>query len=1076
MRFEAVRGRRPLVGLALILVAVWLAAGLHRIEPDGLATVLDSPLGLTIPRLVEPGWHLAPPGFLRLTSYPLDSATLEIRPGAPGVSLVTREGSAVEAGLVLRYHVDADRVLDVHRILGPRYEAQALGRWAREALAAAVGGARYADVSGARVEVLREQVGQALGERMRQSGFVLLGCEVTGVRLSGAAGMGAGVVAGAGPGGGAPGKGGPGGGARPGGRILLVGLDGADWNIIDPLLARGRMPRLDRLVRGGVRGRMRTIAPVLSPVVWTSIATGVVPGRHGILDFVATTDHPGERVPVTSTQRRVKAFWNMLSESGVRVGVVGWWATWPAEPVDGFVVTDRVAYQLPGSATLEERDRRGKVHPPDADALVVAAATAPEAIPAADLAPFMHLPADEAGLPVAQAKRIEDFKTVLASGRTYVAAALALWAREHTEVTAVYLEGTDTVAHLFMPYAPPPLEGVDPEGRQRFGRTVDAYYEQADELLGRLVDGIQPDTVIVVSDHGFRSGDNRPNTEARIGYGDAADWHRKYGIIVLDGPAFRHGVTIDEASVLDVTPTLLRLCDLPVGEDMDGRPIEAAFDPAWLAAHRERYVSSWETTTPKTPSAAGSLASGAPPPGGTGAPGADAARGGSTSADRGEGESAAPGGAEPSASGSPDTEGDEERLRRLRDLGYIAAGGETANAHNNRGTSLLDEGRYDEAMAEFQKAIAAKEDTGIAYLNLARARYRKRDYDGAIAALGEHARVRPRSKEAETLRATIAMDRGRPDEAEAHFRKALEYEPNFTDARNGLGLLLEQGGHYDAALAEFRRVVAIDPDHAEARNNIGIILKERGKMDEAAAAFKAAIAADPAFAGSYSNLALIEEQRGNLSEAERLFRESLRRDASDAKVRANLGGLLYLAGRYEDARQELERAVREDPSQPAAYNNLGAVLGRLGRPADEIAAYRHAVDLDQDAADLHYNLGLALLKGEESAAGETEIRRVLHIDPKYRSAYLSLGEHLIRSGRAGEAATLLREGMTALPQDADVASLMGEAELAAGSVDEAIKAFETALRLRPGDAAIDARLKAARGEGGDSKTGEGSPP
>jgi tetratricopeptide (TPR) repeat protein/predicted AlkP superfamily pyrophosphatase or phosphodiesterase len=1022
MRFEAVRGRRPLIGLALILVAIWLAAGLHRLEPDGRATVLDSPVGLAEPRLVEPGWHLAPPGLLRLTSYPLESATLEVRPGAQGASLATREGSAVEADLVLHYHVDPIRVLDVHRDLGPGYETAAIARWAREALATAIGAARYADVSGARAEILRDQVGEALGERMRAAGFVLLGCDVSGVRLAAAPGTEGTPAAGD---------------ARPLGRILLVGLDGADWNIIDPLLARGRMPRLERLVRGGVRGRIRTIAPMLSPVLWTSIATGVVPGRHGILDFVTTTGRPGERVPVSSSQRQVKAFWNMLSESGLSVGVAGWWATWPAEAIDGFMVSDRVASQLAGARALDERDRRGKVHPPDADALVVSAATAPESIPTADLAPFMRLTADGTGLPPAQARLVEDFKTVLASGRTYVEATLALFARRRTDVTAVYLEGTDTVAHLFMPFAPPPLDGVDPQGRVRFGRTVDAYHEHVDELLGRLIDRVQPVSVIVVSDHGFRSGENRPHTESRIGYGDAADWHRKYGIIVLNGPPFRRGATVDEASVLDVTPTLLRVVGLPVGEDMDGRPIEAAFEPGWAAAHPERYVASWE----------GSAAPGTPPVAGVVA--------GETAADR------------PEPSASPDVAGDEERLQRLRDLGYIAGGGETGNAHNNRGLALLAEGRYDDAIAEFERAVEAREDSGIAYLNLARARYRKGDAEGAVTALGEHERVRPRSKEAETILGTIAMDRNQLDEAEAHFRKALEYEANFTEARNELGMLLERRGLHEAALAEFQRVIAIDPDHAEAHNNLGIILKERGKTDEAEAAFRRAIAADATFAGSYSNLALIEEQRGNLAQAERLFRESLRRDGTNAKVRANLGGLLYLAGRYEEARGELERAISYDSHQPAAYNNLGAVFGRLGRAADEITAYRRAVELDPDAADLRYNLGLALLKAGELEAGEKEMRGALRRDPRYQPAYVGLGHHLLGAGRTAEALALLREGMAALPQDPDVAALLGEAALSSGLREEAIGAFESALRLRPGDAGFEARLKTAR---------EGNPP
>src|SRR5213075_192676 len=97
-------------------------------------------------------------------------------------------------------------------------------------------------------------------------------------------------------------------------------------------------------------------------------------------------------------------------------------------------------------------------------------------------------------------------------------------------------------------------------------------------------------------DHGFRTGDNRPRTESRPGYGVAADWHRQYGIAVFCGPAFRRGVELDEVSLLDVAPTLLRLVGLPVGEDMDGRPVAEAFDPAWQQSHPDSYIASWEKT------------------------------------------------------------------------------------------------------------------------------------------------------------------------------------------------------------------------------------------------------------------------------------------------------------------------------------------------------------------------------------------------------------------------------------------------------------------------------------------------
>ena len=83
-------------------------------------------------------------------------------------------------------------------------------------------------------------------------------------------------------------------------QLVLIGLDGLDWNIVDPLIAAGKMPNLAGLVARGAKARLLTINPILSPVVWTSIATGVKPERHGIVDFTAVNTETGEAVPVTT--------------------------------------------------------------------------------------------------------------------------------------------------------------------------------------------------------------------------------------------------------------------------------------------------------------------------------------------------------------------------------------------------------------------------------------------------------------------------------------------------------------------------------------------------------------------------------------------------------------------------------------------------------------------------------------------------------------------------------------------------------------------------------------------------------
>ena len=1011
MIFESIRRRRVPLGLGLLLVAAWLLSGITRTDQQGGPAVLDSPIHVLRPRVLGAGWHLAPPGLLRISRYPLEPVTLSFRAGGRDtVALVTHEGIEITASGTIRYRLDPQRVLEVHRAVGPVYEI-VLERWVQDALRMAIGAADYADISGARIEDLRSALGQTLAERFRMAGLELLSFDVGSVRIRSS------LVSE-----GEPQR------RATGTKALLIGLDGADWNIIDPLVEAGRLPNLARLARSGVRGRLHSITPMLSPVIWTSIATGVQPSRHGIIDFLATTGRDGERVPVTSSLRRTKAIWNMLSENGLSVGVAGWWASFPAEKVHGFIVSDRVAYQLFGASVAHDQAREGKVYPAELGDLVASLTVAPETIGTGEVARYVRLPPDPASLPPEQNRLIDDLKTLLAAGDTYTTISLALRERYHPDFQAVYLEGTDTVAHLFMRYAPPLLPGVDRDDQQRFGRAVDEYYRHADELVGRLVAAAGPETaVIICSDHGFRTGENRPLTDSRIGFGQAADWHRKYGIVILCGPPFRKHHDLQEASVLDITPTLLALLGLPVAEDMDGRPILDAFDPAFLQAHAIRYVPSYETGTIASTAAPSAPAQGAAAPGAPGAP------------------------------SSLDPQGDQELKQKLESLGYLRQ--DTANSHNNRGMILLNQGKYDDAIAEFQQAIHASEDLGIARINIARALFKKKDYRAATKILDEYSTHQPRSKDAENLLGNIAMEQKQYAEAEKHFRTALQYEPNFTDAHNSLGILYDRLGRREESLGEYLKVVGIDPEYAEAHNNIGLIYKEQGRTQDAMASFRKAIEADPEFTGAYSNLALVLEQTGALKEAAEQFRNALQRDPQNAAVRTNYGGLLFTLGRFEQARLELEKAVAADPLDASAQNNLGAVYGKLGRIEEELAAYRKAIALDPEYVDAHHNLGLALLKRGKVEEGESELRRALSIDRAYAPAYLNLARSLSGRGEHQEAAEILSAGSRQVPGDADLQSLLGEVYLRLGRKDEAIDAFEQSLRLKPDQADLRQRLK-----------------
>ena len=148
-------------------------------------------------------------------------------------------------------------------------------------------------------------------------------------------------------------------------RLLLVGWDAADWQMIHPLLDSGRMPNLKRLVEAGVMGHLLTLQPMLSPILWTSIASGKRPYLHGVHGFAEPTpDGLGLRATSSST-RKCKALWNILAQAGKRCQAIGWYASHPAEEINGVCVSHQFPV-APASATPTTwPPQPNSVQPPD---------------------------------------------------------------------------------------------------------------------------------------------------------------------------------------------------------------------------------------------------------------------------------------------------------------------------------------------------------------------------------------------------------------------------------------------------------------------------------------------------------------------------------------------------------------------------------------------------------------------------------------------------------------------------------------------------------------------------------------
>ena len=361
-------------------------------------------------------------------------------------------------------------------------------------------------------------------------------------------------------------------------RVIWIGLDGLDPEWMDRLSAAGKVPNWSRLVAEGATDRLASFLPILSPIVWTTEATGVGPDVHRVLDFEEIEAGTGRRVPISGRSRAVPAVWNLASSAGRRVGVVGWWATHPAEVVNGFFVSDRASPIL-----LPAAPPSGVAYPPALDERVRAAAASDGRVAAEDLRPYLHLTDAEIASRIDSRDGMKDpvfgLARILGSTRVLQRLARDLYDRERPDLTAVYFEGTDEIGHLFAADAPPRLPCTSEEDAAKYGDAAARYYTTIDAILGQWMRRAREDgaTLLVTSDHGFKWGADRTCSRSPAEWSTAAFWHRPDGIFAAWGARVAAGKGRAHPSVADVAPTVLALLGLPPDASMTGSPVRTAF-------------------------------------------------------------------------------------------------------------------------------------------------------------------------------------------------------------------------------------------------------------------------------------------------------------------------------------------------------------------------------------------------------------------------------------------------------------------------------------------------------------------
>lgn len=358
--------------------------------------------------------------------------------------------------------------------------------------------------------------------------------------------------------------------------VIWIGLDGLDWEILDRLSAEGKMPHWKQLVAEGWSGKIRSFMPILSPIVWTTVATGVGPDVHRVLDFQEVDPGTGVKVPISGSSRAVPAVWNLVSAAGKKVGVIGWWATHPAEEVNGFFVSDHASPIL-----YEKLPLSGVAFPTSLESGIAQVVARDGRASAEDLSRFVDVPPGEIAAALASGQGMENhivaLSRILSATRVYQRAARDLYDRNHPDLMMLYIEGTDEIGHVFAPFVPPRLDCVSDEDFRRYQGAVAAYYGVVDGMLGQWMRRAAEDgaTLIVQSDHGFKWGTDRSCERSSLNWSTAAYWHRLDGVFAAWGPRVQPGKARSTPEMTDAAPTVLALLGLPADRKMSGRLIPA---------------------------------------------------------------------------------------------------------------------------------------------------------------------------------------------------------------------------------------------------------------------------------------------------------------------------------------------------------------------------------------------------------------------------------------------------------------------------------------------------------------------
>ncbi|WP_421754333.1 alkaline phosphatase family protein [Croceimicrobium sp.] len=355
--------------------------------------------------------------------------------------------------------------------------------------------------------------------------------------------------------------------------LLLLGWDGAEWSVIRNLIDQGEMPHFQNLLARGSEGALASLQPMISPLLWTSVASGKRAHEHGVLGFVEESLQ-GPRA-ISSLQRRVPALWNILSEAGISCQVLNWWPSNPVEAIRGDMISN---------LAFAEGDLKGQFYPKEwGDFLISEKEKAHELDPEILAGFFPEMAAEQ----LLKDPLVQKVGRILLRSRMQFNCAMAMLQKD-AQCRMFYFEALDQLQHLGAAYFPPQQSQVSDLDFKHYQYIISAAYRWHDAMLGSMLNVAAGHNVILISDHGFELSAGRQKELPNLPAAPASE-HKAFGVFAATGPDFVRGRKLYGISLLDLVPTILHHFQLPLAKDMEGRIIKdllrtksaASWLPTW---------------------------------------------------------------------------------------------------------------------------------------------------------------------------------------------------------------------------------------------------------------------------------------------------------------------------------------------------------------------------------------------------------------------------------------------------------------------------------------------------------------